>query len=92
MRRIVPIVVLVLVLLTGCTTVKYVYPKMPEYTAKIPARPTLEKTSGEVPAEVNRNTIKLISYIEQLEITLDSFQTYYDNLRELWSGNDADDR
>lgn len=87
-------VILSIILLTSCTTVKtvYVYPTLPEYSIEMPQKPELEEVSGSV-EDVLRgmsvNTVKLMSYSEQLQVYGTQFKDFYDNLRLIYqSKND----
>lgn len=56
---------------------------LPVYDPAIPDRPVLEEIPADavIPVEVNLNLIKLFTYIETLEATLDSWSIYYNDLR-----------
>lgn len=81
-----------LFMLTGCftTKVEYVYPDLPALDVTLPERPTLERLNVSLPVEANRNTVKLISYIESLEVVIQNFQDYYTDLKQIWSNKDAE--
>jgi uncharacterized protein YcfL len=69
---------ILLAVLCGCSTVRtvYVYPELPEYEVVFPEKPTLETIDVEVPVEVTVNTIRLITYSQQLEVTLHRFSDF----------------
>lgn len=85
---------ILLAVLSGCSTVRtvYAYPELPEYEVVFPEKPTLETIDVEVPVEVTINIIRLITYSQQLEVTLHRFSDFYSNLAaESWSEKDAYD-
>lgn len=92
MKKIWIVIFITLFLLCGCSTVRtvYVYPELPEYNVVIPDKPVLEKIESNVPIEVNRNTIKLITYSQQLEISLMNFRDFYNGLYERWRNENAE--
>lgn len=75
------IVIVIVLLLTGCKTVVDVKSKYPEFTVITPERPVLETVQSDVPIEATRNLIKLMSYAEQLENALDTWATFYGELK-----------
>lgn len=92
MKRWLVVIVCTLMLLCSCSTVRtvYVYPELPDYHAVVPDKPVLEKIESEVPVEVNRNTIKLITYSQQLELSLSNFIEFYNGLCEKWRDKNAE--
>lgn len=91
MKRSIVILLFWIVVLCGCRTTHYVYPELPEYDVQMPDRPQLESTSEVVPVEVNRNTVKLITYVQQLESYIDNLKAYYHALPEIWRNENAKD-
>lgn len=85
--------ILTLILVCSCSTVKtiYVYPELPEYEVEYPVRPTLEKVESEVPVEVTLNTVRLITYAQELEITLQKFSEFYVALTNGWGNENVED-
>ena len=75
------IVIVIVLLLTGCKTVVEVTPEYPEFTVITPERPVLETVQSDVPIEATRNLIKMMSYAEQLENALDTWTTFYEELK-----------
>lgn len=71
---------------TSCRTVEYVSPTLPSFRPTVPDRPELYELdeTAEIPKEVNLNTVLLMGYAEGLENVILSWQTFYDNLRELY--------
>ncbi len=82
MKKIIPLVLIVLLISVGCATrTEYIQPDLPCYDPIRPVRPKLENISVPVPVEVNRNTVKLMSYITQLETYGDGWEEFYEGLR-----------
>lgn len=59
-NKIVLILLVVLLVVCSCKSSQGVIP--------LPSRPTLESVTEPVPIEAQRNTLKLIAYIERLEL------------------------
>lgn len=92
MKRWLIVIVCALTLLCSCSTVRtvYIYPELPNYQAVIPDKPVLEKIESDIPVEVNRNTVKLITYSQQLEVSLLNFIEFYNRLCEKWRNENAE--
>lgn len=80
-------------LLFSCETTKYITPELPGYNPTIPDRPELlEIPEGyEIPEEVNINQILLMGYAEKLEISLENWERFYNELTKLYK-NDSENK
>lgn len=67
--------------LISCTTIEYVKVPLPEINFIRPIRPMLEEVQEDVPITATINTVKLMSYSEQLEIYADNWENFYEDLR-----------
>ncbi len=80
----------------GCKTVETVSvtPSLPDFSPVRPTRPVLDPISddAQIPVPVLTNTIKQMSYSEQLEKYADGWERYYERLKILFGGQDADSR
>lgn len=81
MKKIINILILSL-MLTGCTSVEYIQPTLPEFNPARPSRPVLETVEEEVPYKATVNTIKLMEYARQLEVYSNSWEIFYTQLQE----------
>ena len=62
-------------IITGCESVRYINPILPDYQVAVPERPTLKAVEGEVPREVTDNLISMIVYAE----------SFYAGLKEIYN-------
>jgi len=71
--------VLMAVLLVGCTTTEYVQIDPPEFNPTRPERPELETLPEDavVLVQINTNMVRLVTYITQLEAYADGWEYYY---------------
>lgn len=69
-----------ILILISCKTV-YISPSLPNYEPMRPERPTLENVNEEVPLTAVKNTIRLMTYAEQLEAYADGWENFYMELR-----------
>lgn len=79
MKKMILALLLITVLLVGCTTTEYVSIPVPEFSPERPERPTLETIPADavVSVQINTNMVKLITYITQLEAYADSWEVFY---------------
>lgn len=85
MRKSKILILIILVLtLAGCET-KFIMPTLPDYKPIRPTAPTLETVEEEVPINAVINTVKLMSYAEQLEAYADGWETFYGELQNEWN-------
>lgn len=82
MRRKNKILILTMLFLTACKT-SYISPTLPSYEPIRPVRPSLEDVKEEVPIGAIRNTVKLMTYAEQMEAYADGWEEFYTELREI---------
>ena len=75
------IVLAVLILSVSCKTPTYLMPSLPEFNPVRPIRPTLKEVEQEVPMEAVVNTVRLMEYSRQMESYADSWETFYEELR-----------
>lgn len=68
-----------ILILISCKTV-YISPSLPSYEPIRPERPTLENVNEEVPLTAVKNTIRLMTYAEQLEAYADGWENFYTEL------------
>lgn len=93
MKRLIVVLLICVFMLTGCAMLQrtvYVYPELPDFDVNVPEKPTLLKVNGDVPKEVNENTIKLITYSNELELIIESYEVYLDSIKTNWSDKDAE--
>lgn len=80
----------------GCKTVETVSvtPSLPDFSPVRPTRPVLDPIpdGAQLPIPVLTNTIKQMSYSEQLEKYADGWERFYERLKILFGGQDADSR
>ena len=74
------IFLLLLLMLTGCTT-EYITAPLPAFVPVRPARPMLTEVSEHVPIEAAMNTARLMAYCELLENYADAWEDFYGRLR-----------
>ena len=72
-------------IITGCESVRYINPVLPDYQVAIPERPTLKNVEGEVPKEATDNLISMIAYAEKLEIVCQGWESFYAGLKEIYN-------
>ena len=70
------------VVLAGCQTVEYVDVPLPDVYFERPERPVLNPIDFEIPDSVEINTLRLMSYAEQLEICVDNWERFYAELKD----------
>lgn len=87
MKRLIPLVVLTVALLTSCTHTVYINPDLPEYNPILPSRPVLRTTDADVPTEATNNLIDMIGYAQRLEIVCSGWESFYEGLRELYQSD-----
>ena len=76
MKKFLIISALCLLLLFSCTTkIEYVTQPLPDFNPAIPARPELKEN------DIIGNTIKLMSYAEELELYGESWKNFYEKLK-----------
>lgn len=80
----------ILVMLTGCTTIRFIQPTLPDVSFATPERPALLEVDSEVPEEVTINLIRMTAYAEKLELAVSAWETYYNSLKEKNDGMDYD--
>lgn len=83
MKSRISILILATLLLAGCQT-EMVLPSLPDYAPIRPTRPTLETVEEEVPMGAVMNTVKLMSYAEQMEAYADGWEDFYGGLQDEW--------
>ena len=84
--KLIIVLIIVNLALCSCQSVKYISPELPAYSPAIPNRPELlEVPAGaDIPEEVNINLILLMGYAEKLEIALESWERYYNELAKVY--------
>ena len=75
-------------IITGCESVRYINPVLPDYQVSIPERPTLKAIEDEVPKEATDNLISMIAYAEKLEIVCQGWERFYAGLREIYNDDE----
>lgn len=90
-KKLIIVLLVVNILLCGCTVTRYISPKLPAYSPILPDRPELlELPAGaEIPEEVNINLILLMGYAEKLEIALDNWELFYNELATIYKNDRA---
>ena len=88
MKKIINTLLLCLIL-TGCTSVEYVQPSLPDFNPVRPARPQLEEVNEEVPQGAVINTVRLMNYSRELEIYSNTWESFYNQLKEDIKLNDS---
>lgn len=90
-RKLIIVLLVVNILLCGCQFTRYIKPKLPAYNPILPDRPELlELPAGaDIPEEVNINTILLMGYAEKLEIALDNWELFYNELATVYENDSA---
>ena len=83
--RLIITVLLTIGIITGCESVRYINPILPDYQVAVPERPTLKAVKGEVPREVTDNLISMIVYAEKLEIICNGWESFYAGLKEIYN-------
>ena len=80
------IIFLALFLITGCETVRYITPAVPDYKPVLPERPELYEIeeTADIPKEVNINTVLLMGYAESLEMIIENWERFYNELTKLY--------
>lgn len=83
------VIILVVSLLMGCTSVKCITPSLPEFAPVVPERPELlEIPEGtETPKEANINLVLLVGYAESLENVVESWERFYSELTKLYKND-----
>lgn len=87
MKRAIILICLVL-LVVGCATKPvYIKPALPAYHPALPERPELVELpeDTELPQAVNINQLLLMGYAEKLEIIIDGWGDFYNELREIYT-------
>lgn len=85
MRKIkILILIFMALMFTACET-QFIMPTLPDYKPIRPTVPTLETVEEEVPMNAVINTVKLMSYAEQLEAYADGWETFYGELEDEWN-------
>lgn len=79
--RLITILLLTLGILTGCKSVRFVSPSLPDYQMSMPTRPMLDKSDPE------GNVVSLTAYAGKLEVIIDGWVSFYERLREIY-GNE----
>lgn len=77
-----------LVTLVGCATAPvYIKPALPAYHPALPERPELVELPEdmELPQAVNINQLLLMGYAEKLEIIIDGWGDFYNELRAIYT-------
>lgn len=78
MKKIIAVSALFLTLLCSCITrVEYVMQPLPDFNPAIPAKPELKEN------DIIGNTIKLMSYSEELEAYGEAWKNFYENLKNI---------
>lgn len=90
-KKLIIVLLVVNILLCGCTVTRYIAPTLPTFTPILPERPELlELPAGaEIPEEVNINLILLMGYAEKLEIALDNWELFYNELATIYKNDRA---
>ena len=88
MKKIITIALITLALTSCATTTEYLQPTLPLFTPNIPTRPTLESVDMVVPEVVITNTLSLMNYARELEVTLESWEEFYTELRRVNNNNE----
>lgn len=90
-RKLIIILLIVNILLCGCEVTRYITPKLPAYNPILPDRPELlELPAGaDIPEEVNINLVLLMGYAEKLEIALDNWELFYNELATVYQDDSA---
>lgn len=70
-------------LLSACTSVRYISPELPDISFPRIERPVLQADDPE------GNTVALIAYSEKLEAVIEGWEGYYMDLREAMSNGDS---
>lgn len=83
--------ILVSLLFIGCTTPVYIKPALPAYNPTMPERPELLEIDGtiEIPQEININQLLLMAYAEKLEIIIEGWESFYNELKTIYSNDNA---
>ena len=83
-RKIAVMLLVILLLMVGCTSTKieYVNAPLPEFSPSIPERPELAEVTSEMPVDAVLNTIKLMTYAQELEAYGEAWRTFYEELVE----------
>ena len=82
------IILICLVTLVGCATKPvYIKPALPAYHPALPERPELLELpeDTELPQAVNINQLLLMGYAEKLEIIVDGWGDFYNELRAIYT-------
>lgn len=74
--------------ITGCESVRHITPELPSYDPVVPERPILMEIDEEVPTEVTKNLVMLVSYAEKLEIVCQGWERFYAGLREIYNDDE----
>ena len=90
-KKLIIVLLVVNILLCGCTVTRYIAPTLPAYNPILPDRPELlELPAGEdIPEEVNINLVLLMGYAEKLEIALDNWELFYNELATIYKNDRA---
>ena len=83
--RLIITVLLTIGIITGCESVRYINPILPDYQVAVPERPTLKAVEGGVPREATDNLISMIVYAEKLEIICNGWECFYAGLKEIYN-------
>ena len=81
-------ILICLVFLVGCATKPvYIKPALPAYHPALPERPELVELPEdiELPQAVNINQLLLMGYAEKLEIIIDGWGAFYNELRAIYT-------
>ena len=87
------LLIILFILLVSCTTAPvYIKPALPAYDLILPERPELLEVNEniELPQEVNINQLLLMAYAEKLEIIIDSWRGFYNELTTIYSNDNTE--